>query len=104
MTQEEKREEKFHLRCEKVVNETWSDAEKYTEEIEKTLKKEEWDERDQSLMRIAAAAFCQRAIMDKADSIALFGVDLYKTSPCGLESKEDCPCDRKVCIFSIKSS
>ena len=78
MTQAEQREEKFRLLCEKEMNESWSKAEKYTEEIEKVLKKEKWDEGDQSLIRIAAMAFLVRATMEKADSIALFGVDLYK--------------------------
>jgi len=79
MTQDEKREERFRLLCEKTMNESWAAAEKYTEEIEKVLEKEKWNDKDESLVRIAAMAFCQRALMEKADSIALFGVDLYKT-------------------------
>jgi hypothetical protein len=38
-------------------------------------------------------------MMEKADSISLFGVDLYNTSACGYKAKEDCPCDREVCLL-----
>jgi hypothetical protein len=70
-------EARYKLLCEKVLNESWSSVERYTEEIQEVLEKVELNEKDIVLLRIAAGAFVQRAIMEKADSVALFGVDLY---------------------------
>ena len=105
MNQDGRSEEKYRLLSEKLVNESWSAAEKYAEEIEEVLQQEgELDERGKSLLIIAATAFVQRAAMEKAESIALFGVDLYNASPCGMNSKENCPCGRKVCLLEPEAS
>lgn len=70
------KEEEYRLLCEKVVNESWSTVGKYTDEIDKALEKDILDEKDITLLRAAAQAFVQRSILEKIDSVALFGVDL----------------------------
>ena len=100
MTEKERIEEQNRLLCGNVLNESWSKVEKYTDEITAALEKKELTEHDLSLIKIAAAAFIQRAMIEKADAIALFGVDLYSLSPCGQNSKEGCPCNRSVCVLS----
>ncbi|KKK69948.1 hypothetical protein LCGC14_2928920 [marine sediment metagenome] len=99
MAKNELKEGQNRLLCEKILNESWSKVEKYTEEIKAALEKGKLSEKDLVLIKLAARAFVQRAMMEKADSVALFGVDLYNTSPCGLNTKDDCPCDRKECLL-----
>ena len=99
MAKKNNRDINHKLLCEKVLNESWSAVEKYTEQIQAALEKKDPDEKDLLFLRLAARAFVQKAMMEKADSVALFGVDLYSTSACGLRSKEECPCDRDVCLL-----
>jgi hypothetical protein len=74
----ENTDDRYKLLCEKVLNESWSAVEQHVEEIEVALEKKELDEKDLVLIKLAARAFLQRAMLEKAESIALFGVDLYK--------------------------
>lgn len=99
MTKDDKKEEQNRLMCEKVLNESWSKVEKYTEDIQIALKKKILTKKDLLLIKLAAYAFVQKISMEKADSIALFGVDLYNASPCGKNHKNDCPCKRVKCLF-----
>lgn len=101
MTKEERKEEQYRLLSEKVVNESWSKVEKYTNELIEILEKEELDEREFELIIMAARAFVQKILMERADNIALFGMDFYSTSPCGQNLKGDCPCDRGVCLLRL---
>jgi hypothetical protein len=78
MAVNENTDDRYKLLCEKVLNESWSAVEQHTEEIQIALEKKELDEKDIILIKLAARAFIQRAIMEKAESVALFGVDLYK--------------------------
>lgn len=78
MAVNDNRDDRYKLLCEKILNESWSEIEQYTEEIQVALEKEELDEKDLLLIKLAARAFLQRATMEKAESVALFGVDLYK--------------------------
>jgi hypothetical protein len=90
-------DDRYKLLCEKVLNESWSAVEQHVEEIQVALEKKELDEKDLVLIKLAARAFLQRAMMEKAESIALFGVDLSELSPCGQNSNQECPCERKIC-------
>lgn len=78
MAVNDNRDDRYKLLCEKILNESWSEIEQYTEEIQVALLKDEPDEEDLLLIKLAARAFLQRATMEKAESVALFGVDLYK--------------------------
>jgi len=92
-------EEQNRLLCEKVLNESWSKVEKYTNDIRSALEKDELSERGLVLIKMAARAFVQKSMMDRADTISIFGIDLYSTSLCGMNSIEDCPCDRDKCLL-----
>lgn len=70
-----KTEEKYRLRSEKVVNESWSKVKKYTDEVIQILEKKNLDDRDILILRIIARAFVQQSILEEADTIALFEVD-----------------------------
>lgn len=72
------KEERYKLLCEKVLNESWSSVSQHTEEIQLALEKEELDEKDVALIKMAARAFVQRDMMEKAESMTLFQVDLYQ--------------------------
>lgn len=72
------KEERYKLLCEKVLNESWSSVGEYSEEIELILEKEELDAEDLVLIKMAARAFVQKIMMEKAESVALFEVDLYQ--------------------------
>lgn len=78
MAVNDNRDGRYKLLCEKILNESWSEIAQYTEEIQVALLKDEPDERDLLLIKLAARAFLQRSTMEKAESVALFGVDLYK--------------------------
>jgi hypothetical protein len=95
-------EENYRLLCEKELNESWSIAEKLTDRVIRALDKENSDlsEEDLSLIRIAAGAFVERALVERAEQKSLFGIDLYSTSPCGLHPKEKCPCLREKCLMT----
>lgn len=73
-------EEQNRLLCEKILNESWSKVGKYTDEINEALEKKEIDEYDLSIIKMAARAFVLKITMERADSISLFGVDLYESS------------------------
>ena len=90
----------YRLLCEKVVNESWSQVEKYTDLISDTLEKEVLNSEDIDIIKMAARAFVQKAILERADSVSLFGVDLYDVSPCGTRLKKDCPCSRDKCLLA----
>jgi hypothetical protein len=105
MAGNDNRDDRYKLLCEKVLNESWSAIEQHTEDIQIALEKKELDEKDIILIKLAARAFLQKAMMEKAESVALFGVDLYKLSPCGEKSQEDCPCEEEdLCSFRTISS
>ncbi len=72
------KEDHYKLLCEKVLNESWSSVEQHTEEIQRALEKKELNERDLVLIKMAALAFLQKVMIDRADSVSLFGVDLSK--------------------------
>lgn len=72
------KEERHKLLCEKVLNESWSTVGKYTEEILLALGKDHPDKNDLALIKLAARAFVQRDLVEKAESAALFEVDLYE--------------------------
>ena len=101
MIKDERREERYRLLCEKEVNESWSKVERYTEEIVKILDKKKITDDDLTLLKIVARVFVQKAMLDKAESIALFGVDLYDVSPCGMNLKKNCPCSRDKCLLLV---
>jgi hypothetical protein len=94
------KEERHKLLCEKVLNESWSSVGKYSEDIQLALEKRNPSKYDLALIKLAARAFVQRDLMEKADSAALFGVDLYDLSACGQNLKEDCPCGRDICLVN----
>jgi len=100
MTKNVNKDERYKLLCEKVLNESWSEVSKHTEEIQAALEKSYLEEEDLLLIKLAARAFLQRALMERADSVALFDVDPYGLSACGQNLKEECPCDREVCILN----
>ncbi len=99
MAKSRRMEEQSRLVCEKVLNESWSKVERYTDEIILALGKKELGEKDLLLIKIAARAFVQKVLVERADTVALFGVDLHSKSPCGMNSKADCPCDKEFCIY-----
>ncbi len=56
------------LRCEKVVNESWSKARMYFDEIKEIMEKEEEeeDEREREIIKMFARIAYQKMILDKA--------------------------------------
>ena len=100
MTKSKRLNVDYRLLCEKVVNESWSQMEKHTDLISETLEKDILDTEDIELIKLAARAFVQKATLEKADSVALFGVDLYDVSPCGMNLKKNCPCSRDKCLVA----
>ena len=57
------------LRCEKVVNESWSKAGVYFDEIKEIMEKEEEEEdneREREIIKIFARIAYQKMILDKA--------------------------------------
>jgi hypothetical protein len=78
MTIDKDKEVDYKLLCEKVLNESWSEVSQYAEEIQVALNKENPDENDILLINIAARAFLQRVFFERAESVVLFDMDLYK--------------------------
>ncbi len=103
MTKSEQRELKYRLLCEKEINESWAEVEKHTEKIIQALEKEkeELDEVDFLLIKLAARVFIEKVLMERADNVALFGVDEYGPSPCGKNIKANCPCDKEICLLKL---
>ena len=101
MTKSEQRELKYRLLCEKEINESWAEVEKHAEKIIQALEKEEkeLDEIDFLLIKLAARAFIEKVLMERADNVALFEIDEYGPSPCGKNIKANCPCDRGICFL-----
>ena len=61
------------LKCEKIVNENWSKASLYYDEIKEILEREEiQNEREKSILMIAAHAALSKMIMDRANDELLF--------------------------------
>jgi len=61
------------LKCEKLVNERWSKASTYYDEIKEILDKGEiQDEREESILMIVAHAALSKMTMDRADDKILF--------------------------------
>jgi len=89
----------YRLLCEKIINESWSKVERHMDQISEALDKEILTNKDISLLKMAARAFIQKALLEKADNEFLFGMDLYDVSPCGTRLKKDCPCSRKICLL-----
>ncbi len=57
------------LRCEKLVNESWSIAERHKEKIQAVLNKNNpTSPNDISLLVIAAAAFMQKVMLDDVEN------------------------------------
>ncbi len=85
------KEERYRIKCEKVVNESWSVVEEHKDEIKEILEKggPETD-RELSILKIAAEAFLMKISLSRAEDIALFGVNLE--IPCGkkISSCDDC--------------
>lgn len=62
------------LRCEKVVNETWSKANKYLKELKViTLRGKINNKREEAILLVAANAAVQKMIMDNTEEPELFG-------------------------------
>ena len=61
------------LRCEKIVNGIWSDANAYFDEIKEILDRGSIkDEREEAILMIAAHAALSKMRMDRADEKVLF--------------------------------
>ncbi len=66
-------EDLSRLKCEKIVNENWSKASTYYDEIKEILEKGEiQDEKEESILMIAAHAALSKMTMDRADEKVLF--------------------------------
>lgn len=60
-------EDMYQMRCEKVVNESWSRASLHFDEIKKVVEKGKVStEDDEILLLIAAGAFLQKMTLDRA--------------------------------------
>lgn len=75
MEQSERTKNTYRLRCEKIVNESWSKVEEHVNEIMKALEKDILDERDILLLRLASGAFVQRVQLNQLESDELFQID-----------------------------
>jgi hypothetical protein len=73
--QSERTKNTYRLRCEKIVNESWSKVEEHVNEIMKALEKDILDERDILLLRLASGAFVQRVQLNQLESDELFQID-----------------------------
>ncbi len=83
------------LRCEKLVNESWSKAEEYKDEIQKVLNKgNPTSEEDISLLIIGAAAFMQKVMLNGVENEELFGLS---SVPCGRDHNSCDDCDLVKC-------
>lgn len=61
------------LKCEKIVNEIWSDANAHFDEIKEILDRGSIrDEKEESILMIAAHAALSKMTMDRADEKVLF--------------------------------
>ena len=94
-----KTEQMFLLQCEKIVNETWSKASLHIQELQRIIESGEIvDEIDEAIVLIAANAALQKMTVDKTLDKQYFNM-LDEKSPCGINLKKECPCDRKVCLL-----
>ena len=90
--EEMEKDDMYRLVCERILNESWSNAERYKGEIEKILERGTIEsERDVSLLLIASGAFMQRSTLISADN-SRFDLDEFSLVPCGRghNSCDDC--------------
>jgi len=91
----------FLIQCEKIVNETWSKASRYYDEMKAIMDKGgPENEYEQTIVMIGFNAAVQKMTLDKAQDQRFFELPAEK-SECGENLKTDCPCDRDVCLMKI---
>lgn len=89
----------FLIRCEKIVNETWSKAAIHYDDIKRIVEIGEInDKKDKIILMIAANATLQKMTLDKAMDKQYFDF-AEEMSPCGNNPKHKCPCNRKICLI-----
>ncbi len=67
-----KNEEVQRLKCEKMVNTTWTDMAKHRDKLEIILKKENLTEDEISLLKMIGYAFLQKLTLNDVDDLILF--------------------------------
>jgi len=98
-SRESEQESTFRLFSERVINETWSKAEQYKEEIELILERGTVEsDRDISLLLIAANAFIQKVTLSDADNHEM-GLEEFSLVPCGKEYKSCDSCGLEDCDY-----
>ncbi len=84
------------IQCERIVNETWSTITLHYDLLKDIIEKDgprtEWE---QKIVMIAANAALQKMTLDKAIDNKFC---LEEMSKCGKNLKENCPCERDVCL------
>ena len=87
----------FLLQCEKIVNKTWSITATHYDAIKRIVEKgSPSNDSEEAIMMIAANATLQKMTLDRAMDKDLFGLEM---SSCGKYIKNNCPCDREVCLM-----
>jgi len=87
------------LQCEKIVNESWSKAANFYDDIKRIVEKGGPNtESEVGIMMIAANAALQKMTLDRATDQLLFGLS-EEMSSCGQNPQDECPCDREVCLM-----
>jgi len=86
------------MRCEKIVNETWSKTSLYYDTLKDIIEKGgPSTDQELTILMIAANATLQKMTLDKAlDEQFLLGEEM---SLCGKNPKNQCPCSREVCLM-----
>ena len=87
------KEELYMIRCEKVVNETWSKLDNYYDELKEILDSGgPKNEREQAIVLLAAETALHNLTLTNAQDEYYFNPPIA-LPPCGDESKECCNCE-----------
>jgi len=68
-----KKEDLYRIRCERVVNESWAEAKKHLNKLPAILTNGPENEEESAIIISAALAFLQKATLEEAEDLELFG-------------------------------
>ena len=93
-----KKETIYGLFCERVINESWSNVERYKKDIEVILERRTIEtDTDLSLLLMASNAFLQKVTLSQAENDKL-GLNVSKINSC--DNYENCDdCDLDTCDY-----